>query len=74
MDWESAELTLTKQAELLSLNRTSVYYKKKEVGEEEIRIKHRIDEIYTKYPFYGSRKIKTQLKREGIRINRKRVL
>jgi putative transposase len=73
MDWESAELTLTKQAELLSLNRTSVYYKKKEVGEEEIRIKHRIDEIYTKYPFYGSRKIKTQLKREGIRINRKCV-
>lgn len=73
MDWDSDELTLTEQAELLSLNRTSLYYEKKEVSEEEIRIKHRIDEIYTKYPFYGSRKIRTQLKREGTRINRKCV-
>ena len=40
---------------------------------EEIAIKHRIDEIYTKYPFYGSRRITAQLRREDILINRKAV-
>jgi len=34
---------------------------------------NRIDEIYTKYPFYGSRKIAAQLKKEGCLVNRKRV-
>ena len=73
MEWESEELTLGSQAELLSLNRTSLYYEAKQVTEEEIKIKHRIDEIYTKYPFYGSRRIKVILKQEGVKINRKTV-
>lgn len=34
---------------------------------------HRIDEIYTERPFYGSRRIKEQLRREGYQVNRKRV-
>jgi putative transposase len=40
---------------------------------QEIAIKHRIDEIYTKYPFYGSRRITVQLRREEVLINRKAV-
>ena len=32
-----------------------------------------IDELYTRYPFYGSRKIRDHLRREGHKINRKRV-
>lgn len=73
IDWKRKELSIKEQAKLLKLNRTSLYYKEKEVSEEEIKIKNRIDEIYTKYPFYGSRKIRKQLSREGIRINRKCV-
>ena len=38
-----------------------------------MRLKHRIDEVYTQSPFYGSRKIAAQLQREGIGINRKTV-
>lgn len=34
---------------------------------------NRIDEIYTECPFYGSRKITAQLRKEGFRVNRKRV-
>lgn len=67
------EISLTVQAKLLSLNRTGIYHKPKPVKEEEITIKHRIDEIYTRYPFYGSRRITALLKRESININRKRV-
>ena len=36
-------------------------------------IKHRIDEIYTDCPFYGSRRIAAQMCQDGILINRKAV-
>ena len=38
----------------------------------QIAIKHRIDELYTAHPFYGSRKITAVLQSEWP-INRKRV-
>jgi putative transposase len=50
-------LNLTTQCELLSLNRTSLYYRPVPPSAEELAIKRRIDELYTEYPFYGSRKI-----------------
>jgi len=62
---EPKELPLSTQAELLGLSRSSLYYKPYGPSEKEIRIKHRIDEIYTQYPFYGSRRIRQQLRREG---------
>ncbi|MBM4460954.1 MAG: IS3 family transposase, partial [Chloroflexi bacterium] len=55
------ELPLTTQAALLALNRTSLYYVPRPVSAEEVAIKHAIDEIYTQYPFYGSRRITVEL-------------
>ena len=55
------------------MSRSSAYYQPQRPSAEEIAIKHRIDEIYTAYPFYGSRKIEAQLRREGVVINRKTV-
>jgi len=66
-------LSLGVQAELLSLSRSSLYYKPIPPSAEEIAVKHRIDEIYTESPFYGSRKITELLRREGVLINRKAV-
>ena len=40
---------------------------------EEVALKHRIDELYTAYPFYGGRRIAAQLRREGMAANRKAV-
>ncbi len=65
-------LALTTQADLLSLNRTSLYYQPVAPSPEEIALKHRIDEIYTRYPFYGSRKIVVVLRPE-FSVNRKAV-
>jgi putative transposase len=70
---EGGEIPLIQQVELLSISRSSVYYQPKEPSSEEIAIKHRIDELYTQYPFYGSRRIAKQMKREGVLINRKAV-
>lgn len=73
VDWSDSELPITKQAELLSLNRSSLYYKPVQPSPEDVAMKHRIDTIYTQFPFFGSRKITEMLKKEGVNINRKRV-
>ena len=70
---EGNELPLTQQAELLSVSRSSFYYQPREPSASEIAIKHRIDELYTQHPFYGSRKMEAQLRREGVVISRKTV-
>jgi putative transposase len=67
------ELPLTMQTELLSLNRSSLYYQPRPPRAEEVQLKHRIDEVYTQSPFYGARRIAAQLQREGMGINRKTV-
>lgn len=68
---ESEDLSVRIQVELLSLNRSGVYYHPQPPSPAEIQLKHRIDAIYTKWPFYGSRKITAQLQLEGVEINRK---
>ena len=42
-------------------------------SEENLRLMHRIDELYTACPFYGSHKLTMVLRREGHGVNRKRV-
>ena len=73
IEWDNPGLPVKTQATLLDLNRSSLYYKPVQLTPEEIAIKHRIDSIYTAYPFYGSRRIAAQLNRDEILINRKTV-
>jgi len=72
IDYVNAELPLSTQAELLSLNRSGLYYVPQPPSADELEIKRRIDEIYTAHPFYGSRKITAVLGKERV-INRKAV-
>src|SRR6185436_12978203 len=71
LEREQAELPLTTQTELLSLNRTSLYYTSVAPSPQEVALKHRIDVIYTERPYYGVRRITAQLRREGILVNHK---
>lgn len=66
-------LSIRRQCELLDLHRSNYYYEPVEVSEESVWIMHRIDEISTECPFYGSRKIQEALRREGCEIGRERV-
>jgi putative transposase len=68
-----SDLPVTRQCELLNLNRSTVYYQPKPVSEEDLKLMRRIDEMYLKRPFYGSRRIRDWLQDEGITVNRKRV-
>jgi len=67
------ELALKTQAQLLSLSRASLYYTPVGPSAKEIAIKHRIDELYTRYPFYGSRRMTAVLCQEGYQISRPTV-
>ena len=64
---------MTTQAELLSLNRSGLYYEPAGPSAEEVATKHRIDEIYTAHPYYGSRRITVSLRNEGNLISRPTV-
>lgn len=70
---ERADVSLCTQADLLSLSRSSLYYRPRHPCAEEVALKHRIDALYTQYPFYGSRRLTAQLRREGRNVNRKAV-
>jgi len=61
------------QTELLEISRSSLYYQAKPPSEKEVAIKHRIDELFTQYPFYGSRRMTVSLQREGWAISRPTV-
>jgi putative transposase len=61
---EQPTLPLTRQAELLSLSGSGLYYVPTPVSAAEVAIKHAIDEIYTQYPFYGSRRITVELREQ----------
>lgn len=58
---------------MLSLSRSSLYYVPVGPSAREIAIKHRIDELYTAYPFYGSRRMTAVLCRERLHISRPTV-
>lgn len=59
---------------MLAISRTSIYYKPVPISEEELRIKRIIDEIYTKHPDLGYRRMTIFLNRDyKIKINRKRT-
>lgn len=67
------DLPLSVQCELVGVSRSSLYYRPVEPSPLELALKHRIDEIYTAYPFYGSRRMAITLQQEGHAISRKRV-
>lgn len=73
LERDGGELPLRTQAELLSLNRSSLYYVPRPPGAQELAVKHAIDGIFTEYPFYGSRRISAALRRQGLIVNRKAV-
>lgn len=72
IDRAHPNLSIAHQAKLLDISRSSIYYTPL-VNEKDIRIMHAIDRIFTKRPFYGSRRIQHDLYDEGISICREHV-
>ena len=64
---ELGTISLQKQCELLSLNRSSYYYQPAQVSQKKLSILREIDNIYTEIPFFGYRKIYQQLIENGFK-------
>jgi putative transposase len=73
VDWEDAELSIRQQCALLGVSRASLYYQPVGESEENLRLMRRIDEQYTRRPFYGARRMAVWLRGQGYQVNRKRV-
>ena len=74
MIWrDHPDLSLSRQCRLLSISRSTFYYAPKGESPENLALMRRIDELFLKYPFYGSRQMARQLRREGIEVGRHRV-
>lgn len=67
------QISIRRQCELLGVNRSDYYYTAAGESELNLELMRIIDEIYTEFPFYGSRRIVACLGKKGIHVNRKRV-
>ncbi len=73
VDPQHGSLSIRRQCELLGLPRSSYYYERATESEENLELMRRIDELYLKRPFFGSRRMAEHLSLPGAPVNRKRV-
>jgi putative transposase len=67
------ELPMTRQAKILKLSRSGLYYRPRPVPPGDLAVMRRIDELHLDYPFAGSRMLRDLLRGEGVEIGRQRV-
>jgi putative transposase len=68
-----SRIPVVRQCALLSLSRSTAYYRPQGVSEADLELMRLIDEIHLEFPFFGSRRIRDELENRGHRVNRKRV-
>ncbi len=68
------DLPVKRQAAVLKLSRSSVYYQPRPVSAEDLAVMRRIDQLHLNYPFAGSRMLRDFLRAEGVVIGRGRVV
>jgi putative transposase len=69
-----SEVPVKRQAQLLGLSRSSVYYVPRALPERDLLLMRRIDELHLQWPFYGSRKLTRELRGEGHEVGRRHVV
>jgi len=70
---DNEQLSIRRQCEIFSLNRSSLYYERIGLSEEDQRILEEMDKIYLDFPIYGSRRMSRELKRRGFKVGRQRA-
>ena len=73
IDMNSTIVPITRQCELLGLNRSSLYYRPRPVSDANLHLMVLIDRFYTRDPSSGVPRMTKYLRRQGYRVNRKRV-
>ena len=68
------DLPIKRQAEVLRLSRSTLYYRPCPVSAEDLGVMRRLDELHLNHPFAGSRMLRDFLRAEGVKIGRCRVI
>jgi putative transposase len=73
VDRKGGVLSIRRQCELLGIARSGLYRSPAAANNNDLALTRRIDELFTAWPFLGSRRMTTMLRAEGHAVNRKRV-
>jgi putative transposase len=73
LDRGAKALSIRRQCALVGVARSGVYRHRQPANDNDAMLMRRIDELFTAWPFLGSRRLTAMLRAEGLPINRKRV-
>ena len=73
VDRQHQTLSIVRQCALLGVGRSSLYYRPKETSQQGLSLMREMDRQYLETPFYGSRRMRASLERQGMPVSRKRV-
>jgi len=68
----NSELSISRQAQLLRVSRSSIYYQSR-IDTYQLELMRLIDEQYTKTPYFGSRRMRAILEEKGYVVSRQRI-
>jgi putative transposase len=71
--WDHPHIPVTRQCALLGLSRSSLYYRRRGESAANVYLMRLIDVQFTRTPFYGVPRMTDFLRRQGHRVNPKRV-
>jgi putative transposase len=73
LDRDHSDLSIRRQCTLLGVARSSIYRLPRPANDDDVLTMRLIDELFTAWPFLGSRRLAVMLREKGYSINRKRV-
>lgn len=66
-------LSLTRQCELVEINKSSLYNHKRVESDTNMELMQQIDILHTKHPYFGARRIQKAFSRKDLHFNIKRI-
>lgn len=73
LDRADMALSIRRQCMLLGIARSGVYRPPRPANDNDLALMRRLGELFTAWPFLGSRRMTAMLKAEALQANRKRV-
>jgi putative transposase len=67
------DLAISRQAKLLDLSRSAVYYVPRAISEADLKLMRHLDALHLEHPFMGARMLKRELAKEGIEVGRRHI-
>ncbi|MFO1498654.1 MAG: IS3 family transposase [Verrucomicrobiota bacterium] len=68
------QASIRHQCEVLGIVRSGLYYEPCPETAENLALMRQLEQMHLEHPVYGSRRLLVLLRRQGYRINRKRVM